>query len=72
MIYVSSSSINSNSIESSINELIKLNIRNIELSGGTNYSENIASTLIKSMLSLLVLSLMLAIFKTKSSCGGGK
>ena len=47
MIYVSSSSINNSSIESSINELIKLNIRNIELSGGTNHSENIASTLKK-------------------------
>ena len=45
MIYISSSSINSVSIENCLEELINLDIRNIELSGGTSSSDNISKKL---------------------------
>lgn len=45
MIFVSSSSINNDSIEESIRELSDLGIRKIELSGGTKFSENILGRL---------------------------
>jgi sugar phosphate isomerase/epimerase len=47
MIYISSSAINSNSIEHCLKELINAGIRNIELSGGTKYCVNVLETLKK-------------------------
>lgn len=45
MIYISSAAVNSSSIEDSINKLAGIGIRNIELSGGGNYSGNILEKL---------------------------
>ncbi len=45
MIYISSSSIKSESIESCVNELVSMDIRNIELSGGVSYSANMKESL---------------------------
>ena len=45
MIYISSSAIKSRSLDSCLAELIDLDIKNIELSGGVDYSENISESL---------------------------
>lgn len=45
MIYISSAAVKSTSIEDSVNKLMSIGIRNIELSGGTNYSDNILKKL---------------------------
>jgi sugar phosphate isomerase/epimerase len=45
MIFISSSSINSRSITECVDQLAGLNIRNIELSGGAVYSDNIMGSL---------------------------
>lgn len=45
MIYISSAGVNSSSIEDSVNKLAGIGIRNIELSGGTSYSDNILKKL---------------------------
>lgn len=45
MIYISSVAVKSTSIEDSVNKLMGIGIRNIELSGGTNYSDNILKKL---------------------------
>ena len=45
MIYISSAAVNSASIEDAVNKLAGIGIRNIELSGGTEYSDNILKNL---------------------------
>ena len=45
MIYISSAAVNSSSIEDSVNKLVGIGFRNIELSGGTRYSDNILKKL---------------------------
>jgi sugar phosphate isomerase/epimerase len=45
MIYVSSAAVNSSSLEDSVNTLAGICIRNIELSGGLSYSDNILKKL---------------------------
>jgi len=45
MIYISSAAVDSTSIEDSVNNLAGIGIRNIELSGGTGYSDNILNKL---------------------------
>lgn len=57
MIYISSAAVKSTSIEASVNKLMGIGIRNIELSGGTNYSDNILKKLkdLKKKLSLNIL-----------------
>ena len=58
MIFVSSSSINKDSIEDAIRELSDLGIRNIELSGGTKFAENILGRL-KSLKKELTLNFLI-------------
>lgn len=45
MIYISTSTINRDSIEECVKELVRLDIRNIELSGGVGYSDDIPESL---------------------------
>ena len=45
MIYVSSAAVNSSAIENSVKKLARIGIRNISLSGGTSYSDNILKKL---------------------------
>lgn len=45
MIYISSAAVKSSSIENSVKKLARIGIRNIALSGGTSYSDNILKKL---------------------------